>query len=422
MKKIVFTWAAICSMLAFDSCSEGVSNFENSWEEAAGLVSIHTRGEGDELTVDEGIVYIMNQEGTCIHLITMDSETKQITTSLKKGTYDVYAIGGTNLSSLNLPEKGNASASSVINLKDGETMGDLLFAHSNLVIEEGVAKDLNINLERKVFRIESIKVNDVPEDVSAINLSISPLHNKIKLDGTYTDDMTQANIALLKNTDGIWVADELTYEFPSIGKPTLTISATTSAGEKHYSYIVDEEINANKKINIEATYSEELESTLNARLFSMDWGETKDITFDFDEDNVGNKRNPTDMAVPTVGQPYNGYHVVSVDADNKTAVLLRKKQDNNYTTEESITAKLAGLTKPTGATGDWRLPTPEECAVFVLDATLPYREFNYGYYCIDGGVIKSYNFIIENGILKHTDMTEGLNENTWFRPVIDIAY
>ncbi len=422
MTKINFTWAAICGVLTFSSCSEEVSNFENSSEEAAGLVSIYTRGEGDELNVDNGMVYIMNQDGACIHQITMDADTKQITASLTKGTYDVYAIGGTNLSNLSLPDQENALPSSIVKPKEGEVLGDLLAAHSSLTIEEGIAKDLNINLERKVFKIETIKIKDVPEDVSAIKLSITPVRDRILLDGTYTEDMIQTNINLSKNSDGIWEAQASYYSFPSIGKPTLTISATSSAGEKHYSYIADEEIKENTKVSIEATYSEELESVFTATLFSKAWGESKAISFDFDEDNVGNKKEQEDTAVPTVGQTYNGYYVVSVDSENKKAVLLRKKQDNGISTEEELATKFGKLNKPTGAIGDWRLPTPEECAVFVLDATLPYREYDYGYYCKDGDVIKSYNFSIEEGKLKHTDMTEGLNANTWFRPVIEIAY
>ena len=78
--------------------------------------------------------------------------------------------------------------------------------------------------------------------------------------------------------------------------------------------------------------------------------------------------------------------------------------------------------KPAGATGDWRLPAPTECEVFALDATLSYRAFDHGYYCLDGETIKSYDIDVINGILRHTGFTEGFQAETWFRPVIEITY
>jgi len=123
-----------------------------------------------------------------------------------------------------------------------------------------------------------------------------------------------------------------------------------------------------------------------------------------------------------VGQTYDGYYVVSVDAEHRKAVLLRKTQDNSISNQEALEAAFRKLTKPTGATGDWRLPTPAECEVFALDATLSYRAFDHGYYCLDGETIKSYDIDVINGILRHTGFTEGFNAETWFRPVIEITY
>ena len=115
--------------------------------------------------------------------------------------------------------------------------------------------------------------------------------------------------------------------------------------------------------------------------------------------------------------------MVSVEAEHRKAGLLRKKQDNGISNQDLLDTAFAALVnKPTGATGNWRLPTPAECEVFALDATLPFQAFDHGYYCLDGETIKSYDIDVINGILRHTGFTEGFHAETWFRPVIEITY
>ena len=230
-------------------------------------------------------------------------------------------------------------------------------------------------------------------------------------------------ISLTKH-DATWETSEPVYCFPSAGRATITISMTTGEGERHYSYVTGEEgLPANKQVQIHATYSEAWATSIKASLTYAAWGEPMSITFDFNEDNAGNKREDGNKTVPTVGQTYNGYYVVSVDTEHQKAVLLHKKQDNGISNQDLLDKVFAALTnKPTGATGDWRLPTPAECEVFALDATLSYRAFDHGYYCLDGETIKSYDIDIINGILKHTGFTEGFQAETWFRPVIEITY
>lgn len=408
--------------MAFESCSEGVINDETMAWTPEGTLRVGTRDD-DAHSVKDGRIYVMDEAGHCVSVLSVSASQPQVTKGLPKGTYDLYAIGGDDLSSLTLPKASEATTGSDITLAANQAMGDLQWGHAQVTLARGDAKDLNINLERKVACITGISILEVPAEVTAVEVSLRPLYQVLKLDGNYDLDDLSIDISLTKH-DGTWETSEPVYCFPSAGRATITISMTTSEGERHYSYVTGTEgLPANTQVQISATYSEAWATTLNASMTYAAWGKPMSIAFDFNEDNVGNKREGGNKTIPTVGQTYGGYYVVSVDAEHRKAVLLRKGQDNGKSSQDLLDAAFAALTKkPAGATGNWRLPTPAECEVFALDATLSFRAFDHGYYCLDGETIKSYDIDVVNGVLKHTGFTEGFNAETWFRPVIDIAY
>ena len=408
--------------MAFESCSEGVMNDEAMAWTPEGTLRVGTRDD-DAHSVKDGRIYVMDEAGQCVSVLSVSAAQPQVTKGLPKGAYDLYAVGGDDLSCFTLPEASEATTGSAITLAANQAMGDLQWGHAQVTLARGDAKDLNISLERKVACITGISILEVPAEVTAVEVSIRPLYQVLKLDGNYDFDDFFLDISLTKH-DGTWETCEPVYCFPSAGRATITISMTTSEGERHYSYVTGPEgLPANTQVQISATYSEAWATTLNASMTYAAWGEPINMTFDFNEDNVGNKREGGNKTVPTVGQTYDGYYVVSVDTEQHKAVLLRKKQDNGISNQEALEAAFKDLTnKPAGATGNWRLPTPAECEVFALDATLSFRAFDHGYYCLDGETIKSYDIDVVNGVLKHTGFTEGFNAETWFRPVIDITY
>lgn len=408
--------------MAFESCSEGVMNDEAMALKPEGMLRVGTRDD-DAHSVKDGRIYVMDEAGHCVSVLSVSASQPQVTKGLPKGTYDLYAVGGDDLSGLTLPEVNDATSNSDITLAANQAMGDLQWGHAQVTLVRGDAKDLNISLERKVVCVTGISILEVPAEVTAVDVSIRPLYQVLKLDGSYDLDDLSIDISLTKH-DGTWETNEPVYCFPSAGRATITISMTTAEGERHYSYVTGAEgLPANKQVQIHATYSEAWATSIKASLTYAAWGEPMSITFDFNEDNVGNKREGGNKTIPTVGQTYDGYYVVSVDAEHRKAVLLRKKQDNGISNQEALEAAFKDLiNKPSVATGNWRLPTPAECEVFALDATLSFRAFDHGYYCLDGETIKSYDIDVVNGVLKHTGFTEGFNAETWFRPVIDIAY
>ena len=360
-------------MMAFESCSEGVINDETMAWTPEGTLRVGTR-DGDAHSVKDGRIYVMDETGHCVSILSVSTVQPQVTKGLPKGTYDLYAVGGDDLSGLTLPEANNATTSSPISAAANQTMGDLQWGHTQVTLARGDTKELNIDLERKVVCITGISILEVPAEVTAVCVRLQPLYKTLKLDGTYGTDDVPLDISLTKH-DATWETIAPVYCFPSEGRAAITISMTTAEGDKNYSYVTDAEgLPVNTQVEIRATYSEAWATSIKATLTYAAWGEAKTMTFDFNEDNVGNKREGGNKTVPTVGQTYDGYYVVSVDAEHRKAVLLRKKQGNGISNQEALEAAFGKLTnKPAGATGNWRLPTPAECEVFALDATLSFR-------------------------------------------------
>ena len=407
--------------MAFEGCSEGVMNEETMAMTPEGQLRVGTRDD-DANSVKDGRIYVMDATGSCVSVLSVSASQPQVTKGLPKGTYDLYALGGDDLSCLTLPEANAAKGSSLIREAANKTMGDLLWGHKQVTLARGDVKDLNIQMERKVVCITGISIEEIPAEVSAVNVSLMPMYEALTLNGDYGANIHTVNIALTKH-DVVWESTEPVYCFPSNGRATITISLTTEEGQRHYSYVTEPEgLPVNTQVTINATYSEAWATTINATLSYAVWGTPKTFTFEFNEGQAGNKRNDGETTVPTVGQVYGGYYVVSVDATNRKAVLLRRKQDAGYDTKEKLKEKLGKIDKPSQAAGEWRLPTLAECAVFALDATLPFREFDHGYYFQEGEDVKSYDITVENGFLKHTGITEGYSAETWFRPVIDVTY
>ena len=411
MKKVFVMVAAISSMVALSGCSEQVKEEINEGlNEGRSLLKVMTRGE---TTPQEAQVYVMNSAGDCIRLMSTDESGQLASTNLTPGAYTVYAIGSEDLSAYTLPSQENASAESVISVASGETMGDLLMRTESVTLAEGNTSNLEIELERKVIRLSEVTIKKVPTDVTNVKVSISPLHEGIKMDGTYAGT-TSASISLTKSSNNTtWTnGTDQPYYFPSDGNPTITVSFTRSNGVKTYSYQATEAFKANHQVAIKGTYSEENNAVLSASISSQAWSSDSEEIFNFDENNL----------IPVAGQVYLGYYVVSVSSGN--AVLLRKAQEKSITSAEQMSQRLGAINKPQGVTcGDWRLPTPEECAFFIADDYVNGLYFNAWYYCKEGNVLKKmFNQKDGSTVTIQGPESTGYDSNIYFRPVIDIQY
>ena len=430
MKKCFVMVAAISSMMALSGCSEQVNNEviaeEIIWgiPENQGLLRVQTRSA---TPLQEGKVYVFNNEGRCVRLLTADEGGHLASTTLAAGSYTVCAIGGEDLDAYTLPDQEGAAASSVITLAEGQTMGDMLMTSTAVTLTAGNSSNLELELQRQVIRLKELIIKQVPTDVTQVEVSISPLFEGIQLDGTPTETHTGLTIDLIKSSDNkTWTnGEDQPYCFPSDGAPTITVSFTNSAGVKRYSYQTDESFTANHQVILEGTYSEEQDALLSGTLTAKAWDADKSKSFEFNEDQLVDVTH-TEPIVPVAGGAYLGYYVVSVGSGN--AVLLSLDQVNNIGSAEKMAQKAASISKPEGngiTCGEWRLPTSEECRIFLVDPNVDNKKYNTEYYCQDGDILKRMRASIssEGAItIRNPMVCSDYLEDCYYRPVIDITY
>ena len=426
-----FQLACMGAILTLSGCTEEVINTVN---EASGpvqtfsLLKFNTRGEGDITT--PGYLYLF-KDNSCVSRLDMGADGQVPAMPLSPGSYAIYAIGGEDLDHYALPASDEAETTSVIGLNAGASMGDLLMGGTTIELEEGETEEAALELERKVFRLEQVVVRNVPDEVTKVELAISPVCDYILLNGTYADKTSTLVVSLNKGDGGTWSATPQRYALPSSVAPTIALSFTTATGVEVYRKTVDDAIAANTKLNIEGTYAETQPSTFSATITAQTWpASAREISFDFDETDNGALGS-----APVAGQMHDGYYVISVNEANKTAILLAKTHISYTAPGEkaadapeadwiaSFVAPMASLEKPFAAIGDWRLPTFAECSYFTADATQVR---------VRNGASSAYLFMNDDGLRWGQTVFKdegnefksggGYNSTIYLRPVIEVSY
>ena len=426
-----FQLACMGAILTLSGCTEEVINTVN---EASGpvqtfsLLKFNTRGEGDITT--PGYLYLF-KDNSCVSRLDMGADGQVPAMPLSPGSYAIYAIGGEDLDHYALPASDEAETTSVIGLKAGASMGDLLMGGTTIDLEEGETEEAALELQRKVFRLEQVAVRNVPDEVSKVELAISPVSDNILLNGTYADKTSTLVVSLNKGDGGTWSATPQRYALPSSVAPTIALSFTTTTGVEVYRKTVDDAIAANTKLNVEGTYAETQPSTFSATITAQTWpASAREISFDFDETDNGALGS-----APVAGQMHDGYYVISVNETNRTAIVLAKTHISYTAPGEkaadapeadwiaSFVAPMASLEKPFAAIGDWRLPTFAECSYFTADATQVR---------VRNGASSAYLFMNDDGLRWGQTIFKdegnefksggGYNSTIYLRPVIEVSY
>lgn len=432
MKKTTLSILLIL-LFVFSSCEKSIINedsgFTENLPENAARLSITTRSGDANSTIKQGRIYIFNQSDKCIHLLSTDESDNTASVQLATGSYSLYAIGGEDLTRFNIPTQSDATTTSVISRKEGKVMEDFLMKKADISVTNGEDVNQNIALEHKVLCISKVEIKNVPDNVSKVEVTISPLYSTIQLDGTYPSESTESyKIALSEQNDGTtWSSSPDQMLFPSKGAPTVKISMTTDTGIIGYSYTTAEELPANHHFTITGTFVSSDGFKLTGILTAADWGEDRTIDFNFD-DNSKTTENPI------AGQYYNDYYVISVNTANRTALLLAKKSvtytaPSNTTNaslwDAAITESMGNLEKPSNIDcGSWRLPTSSEADIFLRDQQVVKYSKGYSsaYFCKDGNTLKFAYMAFDNNTYTFYSNSEEFASYILLRPVIDITF
>lgn len=384
MNNIKFSTLAFAALVTLASCEkELLTETDDEETEVSGQspkatahLNVTTRGTDVDPSVNavsDGRVYIFNQSGQCVSLLSTNETSNEASANLSAGTYTLYAVGSSDLSRFVLPTQQEATPSSVITRAEGMVMEDLLLKTANVTIVDGEAVNQNMVLDHKVLCIDHLEIKGVPDDVTKVEVSLSPLYTSIQLDGTYVATATESykiTLAQSASSSSTWQATPNQMLFPSVGTPTIKVSFTTATGVKSYSYTASEELPANHHFTIVGTYTANQGVALTGILTASDWGEDRTITFGFNEGNQD--------VVPVAGQSFKGHLVLSVDETHHTALVRSASVQYtapaaNASESEWLTAlntAMAAVDKPEGAVGNWRIPTYEEALLFVTNPAL----------------------------------------------------
>lgn len=324
----------------------------------------------------------MDTGGSCVALQRMETAEDTLSLDLPVGTYDVYAVGG--ISNYDMPTQAEATKDSPLTPKSGQGHGELMTAYNSVVMAKDEENRLTLQLRRRVMQVQDITLTNIPTDVTAVSLTLSPLRSGVLLSGDYAEGTDSHTFELTKQADGsTWKSAAAEYLLEASNTVTLKVSLTRATGTTAYSYASTETLSANYKVNITGNYVDNENISLSGTILGTEWAGTVDLEFDFDSTNITSTDNggtstddPTTLHgdAPAAGTMYKGCYVLrAVNSGTTTTVTLVTPTEKNkltYTlTDGDTEASQAAIKTATdqalsevavsGVDG-WRLPTQEE--------------------------------------------------------------
>ena len=398
----------VVSMTLLTSCEKEFSEVTPVNPESS--LTVTTRSEsGAEEVAYPVAVYLFDANKACIDFRRIESADASVVYDLVEGVYDVYAFGGVAEGKYTLPSVKEATLESVIALQDGQEHGDLMRANSSVTTTKGEANTINLSMNRCVSKIASIVIKQVPDDVTAVSVTLSKTYKSMAFDGTMKDVNIEVITLEKSGTEsGTWELKTPRHVlFDVAASASVKISMTTNGNAKGYTYQLTDKWKSNYLYHIDATYTEKQNFHVTGTITGATWQGTEDIVFNFDETNTqdGGSGPTINETAPEVGTLYNGGYVLSRTEENNAikVLLLHPNQysdvcNGTMSQEEarnSINSKLSEIASENEITG-WHLPNEAEMDVIYstgfaainLKISEPKLVNNDYYYYDDNGIIR----------------------------------
>lgn len=400
----------VVSMTLLTSCEKEFSEVTPVNPESS--LTVTTRSEsGAEEVAYPVAVYLFDANKACIDFRRIESADASVCYDLVEGVYDVYAFGGVAEGKYTLPSVKEATLESVIALQDGQEHGDLMMANSSVTTTKGEANTINLLMNRCVSKIESIVIKQVPDDVTAVSVTLSKTYKSMAFNGTKKDVNIEVITLEKSGTEsGTWELKTPRHVlFDVAASASVKISMTTNGNAKGYTYQLTDKWKSNYLYHINATYTEKQNFHVTGTITGATWQGTEDIVFNFDETNTqdGGSGPTINETAPEVGTLYKGCYVLSrTEESNAIKVLLLHPNQysdvcNGTMSQEearnSINSKLSEIASENEITG-WHLPNEAEMDVIYSTGfaeinkkiPAPKLENNEDYFYDDNGTIRGY--------------------------------
>lgn len=399
----------VVSMTLLTSCEKEFSEVPSVNPESS--LTVTTRSEsGAEEVAYPVAVYLFDANKACIDFRRIESADASVVYDLVEGVYDVYAFGGVAEGKYTLPSVKEATLESVITLQDGQEHGDLMRANSSVTTTKGEANTINLSMNRCVSKIESIVIKQVPDDVTAVSVTLSKTCKSMTFDGTMKDVNIEVITLEKSGTEsGTWELKTPRHVlFDVAASASVKISMTTNGNAKGYTYQLTDKWKSNYLYHINATYTEKQNFHVTGTITGATWQGTEDIVFNFDETNTqdGGSGPTINETAPEVGTLYKGCYVLSrTEESNAIKVLLLHPNQysdvcNGTMSQEearnSINSKLSEIASENEITG-WHLPNEAEMDVIysagfaAINLKIPEPKLlTDDYFYDDNGTIRGY--------------------------------
>ena len=399
----------VVSMTLLTSCEKEFSEVTPVNPESS--LTVTTRSEsGAEEVAYPVAVYLFDANKACIDFRRIESADASVVYDLVEGVYDVYAFGGVAEGKYTLPSVKEATLASVITLQDGQEHGDLMRANSSVTTTKGEANTINLSMNRCVSKIESIVIKQVPDDVTAVSVTLSKTCKSMAFDGTMKDVNIEVITLEKSGTEsGTWELKTPRHVlFDVAASASVKISMTTNGNAKGYTYQLTDKWKSNYLYHIDATYTEKQNFHVTGTITGATWQGTEDIVFNFDETNTqdGGSGPTINETAPEVGTLYKGCYVLSrTEESNAIKVLLLHPNqysdvcNGSMSQEEarnSINSKLSEIASENEITG-WHLPNEAEMDVIysagfaAINLKIPEPKLlTDDYFYDDNGTIRGY--------------------------------
>ena len=427
----------VVSMTLLTSCEKEFSEVTPVNPESSLTVTTRSESGGEEVAYPVA-VYLFDANKACIDFQRIESADASVCYDLVEGVYDVYAFRGVAEGKYTLPSVKEATLESVIALQDGQEHGDLMMANSSVTTTKGEANTINLLMNRCVSKIASIVIKQVPDDVTAVSMTLSKTYKSVGFNGTMKDVNIEVITLEKSGTEsGTWELKTPRHVlFDVAASASVKISMTTNGNAKGYTYQLTDKWKSNYQYHITTTYTEKQNFHVTGTITGATWQGTEDIVFNFDETNTqdGGSGPTINETAPEVGTLYKGCYVLSrTEESNAIKVLLLHPNQysdvcNGTMSQEearnSINSKLSEIASENEITG-WHLPNEAEMETIysiglpTINQKIPEpKMLYYDYYGYDdNGVVKGFLF---NG--KSKMALDKIKGKLYLRPVAVVLF
>ena len=331
-----YLYSVIAILLLAISCNQDHATLEEAQNDYPVVFSVRTTTAQVSSPV---LIYIFKGD-VCVKSLLLSPDREQMTVSLEKGVYDVYAIGGIDDQVYTLPIQSSMTRESPISLISGIEHHELMHDYQSLSVTKDGGRTVAFSMKRKVGFVSNIEISGIPATATSVKVSISSFYPAITVDGNPAGDLQDYVVELTKQDDKKWSATPNVALIPNTSaNPAITFIISDGNVTKKYTYAAQKAFSVNAENAIKATYNvASYNFTFSFTIIPLDEKNEQDITINEDEGEEVTEDNPesgtgTGTDDPTSGSGSNGIDVGSIyktccviaKSGNKLTLLAPKK-------------------------------------------------------------------------------------------------